>query len=362
MLTSHLTIGTIVLFLATIPELIALFISVQGYLRKKYPHFLFMSLTWAFMFIGTFLLTISYLNVDTSLYRFAIIANAPLTFSIMLLVDSISRQSIDPLKLFITTIVTTCLVIFAFEPNSVKINDSYLGEKAPALAGRFDIAGSLLFLLAGLFWLYYMAKIYLHAPSNIKRDAGINLLGAIIAGPGAALAFATGFVWILPGTDYACIAVGALTCSYAFMKQPKLGYVLPFKVYKLMAINGQSGLALYAYDWDREQPFDNQLFSAALFGISSILDESLGKGVIKEIEFEQGILLLEQLNNYPVFFVLVASESRPILKHALNLFSKSFIELFPSDEIESNSNVSKYTKATKLLSDNFPFVVNYVEN
>ena len=356
-----MTTGTIILFLATIPELIALFISVQGYLRKKYPHFIYMSLTWFFMFIGTFLLTISYLNVDTSLYRIAIIANGPITFSIMLLVDSISRQNIDPLKLFITTIATTCLVVFAFEPNSVKINDSYLGEKAPALAGRFDIAGSLIFTLAGLFWLFYMAKIYIHAPANIKRDAGINLLGAIIAGPGAALAFATGFVWILPGTDYACIAVGALTCSYAFMKQPKLGYVLSFKVYRIMAINATSGLALYTHDWDREQPFDDQLFSAALFGISSILDESLDKGVIKEIEFEQGILMLEHVINYPVFFVLVASESRPILKHALNLFSKSFVELFPSSEVEGNTEISKYSKATKLLSDNFPFVVNYVD-
>jgi hypothetical protein len=309
------------------------------------------------MIIGTVLLAISYLYVDTELYRYAIILNAPITFSIMLLVDSISRQSIDAKKLFITTIISTCLVIFAFDANAVVINESLLGERSPALAGRFNIAGSIIFLISGIFWLYYMVKIYINSPNSIKKDAFVNLLGAIFAGPGAALAFATGFVWILPGTDYICIAIGAMTCSYAFMKQPKLGYVLAFKVYRLHIINVKNGLALFTHDWDQEHTFDNQLFSAALFGISSILNESLGRGIIREIDFEQGILILQQFDEYPVFFVLVANESRPILKQALNLFSKAFIDKFPNELIDEQVNLGKYHEAELILKETFPFVV-----
>ena len=350
--------GTIVLFLATLPELFALIISLRGYFSKKYPHFLFMSFTWFFMFIGTFFLAISYLTIDTTLYRFAILANAPLTFSIMFLVDSISRHHIDSKKLFITTIVTTCLLIFAFDSVAVILNVSSLGETAPALSGRFNIAGSSVFLLAGFYWLYYMTKIYINAPQSIKKDAKINLLGAIIAGPGAALAFASGFVWILPGIDYVCIAIGALTCAYAFYKQPKLGYVLPFKVYRLMAINSTNGLALFTYDWDKDV-FDNQLFSSALFGISSILKESLGKGIVQEIEFEQGTLLLQNYEDYLVFFVLIANESRPILKKALEIFSNEFIKKFPNGVIRESLEISRFQEAESMLNDTFPFVVSY---
>ena len=350
--------GTIVLFLATLPELIALIISLRGYFSKKYPHFLFMSLTWFFMFVGTFSLAISYLTIDTTLYRLSILANAPLTFSIMFLVDSISRHHIDSKKLFVTTIVTTCLAIFAFDSNAVILNVSSLGETAPALSGRFNVAGSLVFLLAGLYWLYYMTKIYINAPQSIKKDASINLLGAIIAGPGAAVAFVSGFVWILPGTDYVCIAIGALTCAYAFYKQPKLGYVLPFKVYRLMAINSTNGLALFTFDWDKND-FDNQLFSSAIFGISSILKESLGKGIIREIEFEQGTLLLKNYEDHSVFFVLISNESRPILKKALELFSNEFIRKFPNNVIRESIEISQYQESENILKDTFPFVVNY---
>lgn len=354
-----ITTGAIVLFIATIPELIALIISIYGYFTKRYPHFLFMSFTWFFLLLGTVLLAFSYLALDSNLYRIAIIVNAPLTFSIMFLVDSVSRQSIDPKKLFVSTIVSTCFVIFAFDTNAVKINKSFHGGTTLAMSGRFDIAGSSLFLLAGLFWLYYMAKIYINAPQSIKKDAGINLLGAIIAGPGSTVAFASGFVWIVPGADYACIALGALTCAYAFMRQPKLGYVLPFRVYKLMTINSESGLALYSYDWDTENPFDNQLFSAALFGICSILNESLKKGIIKEIQFEQGILILQQHEEYPIFFVLIANESRPILKKGLDLFSKGFIEKYPTQIVQSQIELSKFKDADAILQKNFPFIVEY---
>lgn len=212
------SVGTIVLFIATIPELIALFISVRGYITKRYPHFIFMSSTWFFMFFGTLLLAIAYFDTNIEIYRLAILANIPIMFSIMLLVDSISRQDIDPRKLFVMTIVMTATIIFSFDSNAIKINVSYLGEHAPALAGRFDVAGSALFLLGGFFWLFYMAKIYIHAPKNIKKDALINLIGAIIAGPGAALAFSSGFVWYLPGTDYVCIACWCFDLCLCFFE------------------------------------------------------------------------------------------------------------------------------------------------
>ena len=125
-----------------------------------------------------------------------------------------------------------------------------------------------------------------------------------------------------------------------------------------MAINSTNGLALFTFDWDKND-FDNQLFSSAIFGISSILKESLGKGIIREIEFEQGTLLLKNYEDHSVFFVLISNESRPILKKALELFSNEFIRKFPNNIIRESIEISQYQESENILKDTFPFVVNY---
>ena len=40
------TYASLVLFIATIPELFALLMSISGYKNTKYPHFLYMMITW----------------------------------------------------------------------------------------------------------------------------------------------------------------------------------------------------------------------------------------------------------------------------------------------------------------------------
>ncbi|MHA1791582.1 MAG: hypothetical protein ACTSVI_02990, partial [Promethearchaeota archaeon] len=293
------------------------------------------------------------------LYKIGIVASAPLAFSIMALVDSVSRESISPKKLFIITIISTGLVIFSMMNNSVTTNISYLGEKTLALTGFFMVFGALTFIFAGTLWFYYMLKIYMRAPNSIKKVARINFIGSIFAGPGSIIAFSTGFVWIIPGTDYFLISIGSLLCAYSFMTEPKLAYVLPFRVYRLMCVNSKSGIPLYTFEWDKQLTTDEMLLAGAVQGVDTLFKEGIGKGSINQVEFEDAIMILYRDQEYDIMFVLISSKFSMILKESLEIFGKAFIKKFKeslNDEI-INSEIFKPT--INLINEIFPYIPIY---
>lgn len=347
------------MFVALIPELTAVIMSVKGLKETRYPHFRYMFYTWLSLTIGSVLIAIGYLTLNTTVYRVGVLANIPLLFSITLLTDTISTEKLDRKKLFWITIVSTLFIVFSFDEKSVEINESTLGERGPALSGSFLIIATIVFLTAGLFWLYYMFKVHMNAPKNIKKESWINLVGALFAGPGAALVFSTGLVWILPGTDYIFIGLGALLCTFSFYNQPKLGYVLPFNVYRLLVMNVRTGIPIYDYTWEERGLADTILFSGALHSICSILNESLQKGEVKTIEFDNGVLIIENHSNIPVSAVLITSKASPILKHGLKKFADTFINKFDKTiKNEAFTDVSQYQKADEIVISTFPFVVS----
>ena len=71
-------------------------------------------------------------------------------------------------------------------------------------------------------------------------------------------------------------------------------------------------------------------------------------------------MILHQQGDYPVFFVLIANENRPILKSALQLFAKSFKTQFSAEVIEHSVDIGKFRKADEIVDETFPFVVSYL--
>ncbi|WP_457557024.1 hypothetical protein [Candidatus Harpocratesius sp.] len=353
----HWTIATIVMFFATIPQILATIMSIRGYIQYRYKSFLFMIFSWGFMGLGNIILAFSYLFMDFMTYRIGIILSIPLGFAIIVLFDSISKDQLSTIKLIIMSILSTALIILGLESDSVRENITKLGERTPAMNGWFQIFGSLVFLFAGMLWLIYSIKIYLNAPQALKKIAFINMIGAIIAGPGSIIAFGSGFVWIIPGTDYILIGIGALLCAYSFYKEPKLGYVLPFVVYRLHVIRADSGLPIYEFTWNSLKLSNNALFSGAIKGVSSVLKESLGKWEMSEILFDKGRLIFEYDSEYPLVFLLITSSSNAIMRQGLKLFREEFIEKFQKAINMDYIDLSEFDDADKLICSAFPFVV-----
>lgn len=141
------TWASTILFAAVVPESAAIIISIRGYLRHHYAHFLFMFIMWIFLTLGNLLIAVGYLQLDLSVYRAGIVISGPLAYAIMMLVNNISRESVEPIKLWGVTVATTLLTVFAFDPGSAQFHYTLLGEYTPEMTGRFAIAGSVVFLL-----------------------------------------------------------------------------------------------------------------------------------------------------------------------------------------------------------------------
>ncbi len=348
------------MFTATIPELIAYLISMQYFIKYRYTHYIYMFATWFFMWLGNLLLAVGYLTLDKTVYRMGVIATIPLTYFIAILLDSISRKTIDNLKMIAITIVSVLVIIFVFDEDSVSTNISKLGELGPSISGRLSYALSGLFLIAGSLWFYYSLVLFIKSPSSLKRIAGINLVGGSLGGPIAAIAFASGAVWFLPGLDYFLIGLGALFSTYSFSHEPKLGYVLPFKVSRLMIIDTDSGLPAYSYTWDNTGLADSYLFSGAIHGIIAILTESLHKGIVKEIILEQGSLILKEAEEgYPLAFVLITSKTSSILHQSLANFSTIITATIPKEKINELVTTGPTDIFEELVEKAFPYVVSY---
>ncbi len=354
-----MTIASTIMFLASLAELIAFIISFKGYIQKRYPHFKYMSVIWLSLFMSNFVLGIAYVTMDSSLYRIGMILSAPIGFAMMGLVDTISQEKIRYESLFINSVILTSFFIFILEAGSVVQNTTILGETTLALSGNAMIATSIVFLYAGLLWVFFMAKIHIHAPKSIKKISKINLMGAIIAAPGSIVAFSTGFIWIFPGTDFLLIGIGGIACAYSFHKQPKLGYVLPFKTYRLICVNSISGTSFYKYDWDSRGIVDEALLSGALQGISLILKESIQKGEIQEIRFDEGILMFHRIPENNILFALLVSKPSSILKESLEHFGTTFVKQYHK-VIESDLvDLNEFADADFIVEATFPYVPQY---
>lgn len=354
----NITFSSILMSISTIPELIALVLCIVNFLQRGHLHQLYMACTWFFLWIGNSLLAIGYLTLNLIVYRIGLLITIPLALFIILLVDSISRESIEPIKLSLVMIISTLAFTFGLEKNVVTLKYSKIGELGPAVIGKLNFALAGVFIFATSFWFYYFLMVFIKSPPSLKKISFVTLLGATFAGPLAAISYASGLVWLLPGTDYFLIALGSLLSAYSFHKEPKLGYVLPFKVSRLLLIDVNTGLPVYAHTWDDSGLSDSYLFSGALHGITTILRESLNRGKVKEIVLEQATLIINIAENYPVAFVLITSKTSAILKKSLDLFAESTKKLLPKEKVAQAATFQNLD-LKEAIEDAFPYVVSY---
>ncbi|MHA2270520.1 MAG: hypothetical protein ACXACI_01570 [Candidatus Hodarchaeales archaeon] len=280
-------------------------------------------------------------------------------YFVILLSDSVDKETADPIKIAIVTGLSALILFTSLDSGSV-IQDTFPngenGDSTLAMAGDFRIATSALALLTGLTIVYFMAKIHWHAPKNLKKYTRLNLLGAIFLGILSSLAVGSGLTLIIPGIASAFISSGALLMAIAFVSQPKIGYVLPFKAERLTVIDIDSGIPLFTHTWNKkEEMLDDVLFSGMIGGLSHFTTEALRKGDIREVHLDQAILILERHKEHPVFFVLVTSNPSPSLRSALTSFAEKFSKEFSFVVLDTDA----YEAASNIILTCFPFVPEY---
>ena len=180
--------------------------------------------------------------------------------------------------------------------------------------------------------------------------SGIILAVIWPVGLGLGLHFAYPGLWLF------LLSVGIIPIAIAFIKYPKLAYILPFRVLRLTAFETNGGVPLFSHDWSKgEEIAQDALFSGMLQGIAMILDESVRKGAVREILLENGVLVLQRTYKFSVACVLVATKSSRTLRHALDSFAEHFYNEY-AEYFDNPSKVSNFASATKLVDEHFGFV------
>lgn len=327
----------------------------RQYLKKKYRPSLYLAIAWFGFFFEAFFGSISLAfesgsGFELILLKISYTSLIPGFLGVLAVIDSISRDNIDPKRFTV--------LVFVLGANSIVI---WLPLDANFISIPYYIVISIGFVIS-IANLFLYVQIYRKVPPYLKRLAFFSVIGAFFV---AILYVTVNILETVLGRNFPPIsrlfeATGALIQACVFSKYVQLFYVLPFKAQKLIVFDTSKGLSLFTHEWSKPDKFiDEDLFTSILHGMSMIVNESLDKGNVQEIKLEQGVLLISHDSTHPVASVLIASKSSRVLRDGLADFSHKVVEKF-----ESNINNMEFPDNSQEIVDDlvkscFPFIPQF---
>lgn len=333
-------------------------------------HFLFMILFAMVAILSNSITTYIYWLYVIFFYT-GYLARLGITLSSILLADSISRESIDIKKIAVfcivaTLFVTLMILIYVFNniyvPSSPEDNLFYM-----VLYAAWAFMYWLNQVIGLTMIIYWAIKVNVNSPKSLKRYSRLSLVGAIIffLVPLEMLVdnfLATNAIitnLFLLGIDFLEIGIGTLLIAISFIKEPKLAFVLPFKVMRLTIFETEGGIMLYTHTWAKDHELVNEeLFSSMLQGIRVILSESVKRGNVRDIHLDKATLILQHSEKYPIACVLVTTRSSRALRNALDTFVRRFIEEH-SIKFDALYETEAFKSTSRIVEECFPFVPKY---
>jgi len=164
-----ITEATIIVgFISVVPVVFAGSLNLYKYFKSRRRFDLITSLPFFFYALYLLGITLSYLFVSLGPFLFGCAAIIPTLFSFISFLDSISRESVDPIKLVIGTFLSTIFVVSLLMPNS-----TYFYYSSGALfifwSDFFVITSFGIFMYTSLLLLFYFTKVLMNAPKELKE-------------------------------------------------------------------------------------------------------------------------------------------------------------------------------------------------
>ncbi len=354
-----ITIDMIIFLLSAFPISVVSVLLLHEYQRKKYNHLLYMGIAWIFSTLWLVVQAASFLFLSNFLYIVSVLFIIPMAFFHVFALDFMTREKTDLKKIFIITILSTLFAVSCITNQSVKRIEFENGNINLSWDGGMALYGSILSLLTGLFIFYYSVKIYINSPRNVKMYSFLYSIGGCLIGIVTPIIGMFNFHWDIPGVPMPIFTLGIIICAIALLKKPQIAYITPFKALRLSIIHTQSGLSLYTHHWTKTSNSDTDArFTGMMHGISTILNHSLGKGDIKEIQLEKASLLLQRSPDLPVVCVLIATKTSQSLRDGLKNFSTNFFKQF-APHIQNSTELDPFKEVVTLVEHCFPFIPEY---
>ncbi len=265
------TIASILGLISIIPAAFLSLGMLYYYLKQRYRYVLLLSLAFLFFFQWTLLQEVALLMVKITpdlserLYQVGNYFFIPGAFFLILSFDSIARESVDPKKIYLLITLCVVAIMVTIDPLSYVVHTFPNGEMGILISDlTMILSGNISILVIALF-MYYSVRIYKNAPSNLKSSARFFLGGACILFFGMISIFSLNYIVdfqaVAPGLMLLIPSIASVFIGIALAREPKLAYLLPFKVIRLTVIEVHKGIALFTHTWSKKETLaDENLF------------------------------------------------------------------------------------------------------
>jgi hypothetical protein len=280
----------------------------------------------------------------------------PLCIFIVIGINFIFRENFNSIGLVLITGLGFLLVFTAFQPGAVGVSYD-IGYPRMEWRGIFNVLGMSFSGIASFYLLYWGIRTLKNSPLLIKNDAYILFLGVVIA---AVLGMVFYALYLIE-TFYILLSnlsmiIGLSVFTIAIIREPKLLYIFPFTVYRIV-VKDRQGQPLFDHDWSESNITEN-IFAGFVNAVQLMSEEVMHIGGLLDINLEEGILVLKESERITVG--LVASKSSKLLRDSVIGFTTDFEKIFDRELKTSNNDMSAYDSAYGLIEkhfSNFPYMI-----
>ena len=301
-------------------------------------------------FFSTFLSILLLSEVLTVIYNSMFIGTAVF---ITIAINYIMKDRIYSTSLLIIIILSSLIVFLAFQTPVVSIV-VVSGFYTTEATGYFFLFSELLAAFTLLNMFYWGIKTFLYSPPFIKKEATIFFFGTTLMSIVTLFIYYLYFFFPIFLIIYPLVSsLGISTFMIAIIKEPKLLYILPFEINRIL-VKDREGFPLFDHDWSDSTISDN-IFSGFINAVQIMSEEVINKGGILDIILSDGILILRESEF--ITLGLIASKPSKLLRESLINFSDEFESNFMRLLKSKCREMDKYDDAYLLLEkyfSNFP--------
>jgi len=336
--------------------LITTIISYTSPKTKKITSLFYIRLSFFFVGLFMFFDGLAILFLSELFSRISGMLLFPLALFIIIGINYTIKEDFYSIGLIIVCSLGFLLVYFGLQPGAVGISED-IGFPRFDWRGLFNIMGMVFSAIASLYLLYWGTRTFFNAPFLIKKDASLLFLGVAIASVFGLLfyllyIFETLFILF---SNFSMI-VGVFIFTVAIIREPKLLYIFPFTVYRIV-VKDREGRPLFDHDWS-ESRISETIFAGFLNAVQLMSEEVMHIGGLLDINLEEGILILKESERITVG--LVASKSSKLLRDSVVSFTNDFEQKFDRELKTSIDDMLAYESAYELIEkyfSNFPYKI-----
>ncbi|MFX1337933.1 MAG: hypothetical protein ACFFDK_04935, partial [Promethearchaeota archaeon] len=190
---------------------------------------------------------------------------------------------------------------------------------------------------------YWGLKTWKNAPFLIKKDATIFFLGIILSTifPSLTVLIENENYLLSNILCYTFLNIGIIIFIYAIIREPKLLYILPFTLYRIL-VKDKYGHPLFDHDWS-DSDISEEMFTGFINAVQVMSEEVMNIGDLVDINLEEGMLIIHESKAITVG--LVTSKSSKLLRDTLVNFSEDFEQQFERQLKQKINDRSVYEPA-----------------